>query len=221
MSDVTPDQKETKNQDGTVSTEETTIRPTFGILKYYTSGDSASSTLHVGEVICTLVGDPGLYLYYTRAAKQATYEQDLSTEIFPIRYLAFGYGDASPEVATVEDLASIYGTTLTGLKGFDREAFKDPHWEYVLGVTGSPSEYKLDGSTGIPMSLNYGILPMNGNNRRHSGDNRIMIYADRQTYDQKGRGEFTAYTPRANAALNGKSTYRIGMNSGFLRQSKN
>ena len=50
-------------------------------------------------------------------------------------------------------MAQIYGRTLTGMKIFDQEAFKDPNWEYVTGVTGSPASYKLDGSASVPMSL--------------------------------------------------------------------
>ncbi|MBQ1377870.1 MAG: hypothetical protein IIY77_07855 [Lachnospiraceae bacterium] len=64
-----------------------------------------------------------------------------------------GYGDASPEFAASEDMAQIYGRTLTGMKIFDQEAFKDPNWEYVTGVTGSPASYKLDGSASVLMSL--------------------------------------------------------------------
>ncbi|MBR0086916.1 MAG: hypothetical protein IJL98_04155 [Lachnospiraceae bacterium] len=143
------------------------------------------------------------------------------TEIFPIRYITFGYGDASPEFAASEDMAQIYGRTLTGMKIFDQEAFKDPNWEYVTGVTGSPASYKLDGSASVPMSLNHGIMPMVGNNSRHAGDIRVMMYVDRQSYDQLGAGEFTRYKPRASAALTGKGYYDANGSMGILRQTNN
>lgn len=125
---------------------------------------------------------------YARASNRAAWAQDLTSEIYPIRNIAFGYGDANPSLATEEQLAVVYGSTLTGMSRFDVEAFRDPSWEYVLGVTGSAENYRLDGSTGFPMSLNHGILPQTGNRGRHSGDNRVMMYVDRASYDQFGRG---------------------------------
>ena len=138
----------------------------------------------------------------------------MNSEIYPINNIAFGYGDISPRYATSEDLAAVYGETLHRRKEFDVKAYENPCWEYVLGITASPDKYKIDGSLGKPMSLNYGQIPKLGSNRQHAkGDMRVMMYVDR------GSSAGT-YKPRTNASLTSAGYYSATGTFGRLTQEK-
>ena len=158
-------------------------------------------------------GGRGLYLYF--AKKRMAYEKSADQEIYPIRNIAFGYGDISPEHASAEQLADVYGTTLHGQKIFDLEAYRDPSWEYVLGIDSEENEtYKIDASVGRPMSLNKG-QQMKADKRKHtSGDKRVMMYVDRGAYDTNGGT--AKYTPRVNASLSRAGYYSATSKYGVL-----
>ena len=162
-------------------------------------------------------GGKGLYLYYTSTSNRLAYDKTAEAEILPVHSIAFGYGDISPSHASAQDLAAVYGETLHGQKNFDPEAYKNPIWECVLGQTASPQNYKIDGSGGVPMSLNYGQLPMKGNEKHHtSGDMRVMMFVDR------GMGVIgeKQYTPREKAALTDAGYYSATEKFGRLTQVK-
>ena len=143
----------------------------YNLLKHTTKTGSEVMSLNQGA------GGPGLYMYYS-SKKEIGRSMEMADQITPIRNIGFGYGDISPGNASAEDLAIVYGGTVHGMKIFDKEAYTTPNWENVLGLTTSPADYKLDGSVGDPMSLNYGQLPMVGNKERHSGNRRVMMYVD-------------------------------------------
>ena len=192
-------------------------------------GGKTTSTVKAGKITYTLIkhslksgsevislnegsGGKGLYLYY--AAKRQALENSVDTEIYPINNIAFGYGDTSPSHATAEDLAAVYGETVHGRKNFDISDYQDPVWEFVLGMTETPDKYKLDGSMGTPMSLNYGQLPLRGNSKAHAnGDTRVMMYVDRGN-------SIGPYTPRTNAALTSAGYYSATSKVGRLTQDK-
>ncbi len=136
-----------------------------------------------------------------------------------LRNISFAYGDISPGSASAEDLAIVYGGTLHGMKIFDKEAYKNPNWENVLGLTTSPEDYKVDGSVGKPMSLNFGQLPMVGNKERHAGDQRVMMYVDHADIGS-GTAAETRYSIRPNAALSKAGYYSATSKAGMLMQKK-
>ena len=168
-------------------------------------------------------GDKGLYLYKTTAEGRCAYSLDYESEIFPIRNIAFAYGDISPAYASTDQLAEVYSKTMYGMKTFDPSAYEIPSWEYVLGVDAdSPEVFKTDGSTGFPMSLNYGILPMKGNNKNHSGDHRVMMYVDRGSFCQSKDADDVykaLYKPRENAVLSNAGYYSVFTTYGVLTQN--
>ena len=159
-------------------------------------------------------GGQGLYLYYGGKSRFA-YENDALKEITPIRSIAFGYGDISPKHAGAKELAEVFGETLHGMKNFDLEAYRDPSWEYVLGISGSPENYKIDSSNGTVMSLNYGQRPMRGNSKRHTGDNRVIMYVDHAPFN----GALPEYRTRSNAALSNAGYYSATSKFGVLTQT--
>ena len=184
----------------------------YNLLKHTTSSGAEVLSLNQGA------GGPGLYLYYS-SKKEIGAEKTMDTQISPIRNIVFGYGDISPGSADAADLAAVFGGTLHGMKIFDREAYKNPNWEYVLGLTGSPENWKIDGSAGKPMSLNYGQLPMVGNKVRHAEDQRVMMYVDHADISA-GTADETQYGIRPNAALSNAGYYSATSKAGTLTQKK-
>ena len=178
--------------------------------------------LKVGSEVMSLNeggGGTGLYLYYCGAKKRIAYEKTAEAEIPPIRNIVFAYGDVSPKYATTEELAEVFGGTFHGQKIYDQEAYKDPSWEYVLGVEKSPAAFKIDGSAGTPMSLNYGQRPYQGNTKYHAaGDKRVIMYVDRGSYDQADTGT-VKYTPRSKASLSSVGYYSATTKFGRLTQN--
>ena len=159
----------------------------------------------------------GLYLYYASTSKRFTYEKDASKEIFPIRNMAFSYGDISPLFATEEDLGNIYKGTMYGMRIFDTEAYRDPTWEYLMGVeSDAPDAFKLDGSSCGVYSLNYGQFPTNSQ-RHTSGDMRVTMYLDRGSYEQS-KGKVVKYSVRPNAQLSNYGYYAATTTFGVLQQ---
>ena len=184
----------------------------YNLLKHTIKGGSEVMSLNEGA------GGPGLYLYYS-SKKDIGRTQEIGDQITPIRNISFGYGDISPSNASAEDLAIVYGGTVHGMKIFDTEAYKNPNWENVLGVTTSPEDYRLDGSVGKPMSLNYGQLPMAGNKARHAGEQRVMMYVDHANINA-GTDSEVKYTRRPNAALSKSGYYSTTSKIGTLTQNK-
>lgn len=204
----------TKKQGKQVTTA-TAAQIPYALLKHnIPAGGSEVVSMNEGA------GGTGLYLYFANTSKKIAYEKSAEAEIFPIRNLAFGYGDISPLYASSEQLADVYGTTMHGMKVFDKSAYEDPTWEYILGVRGtSPEVYKIDGSAGFPMSMNYGQLPMDGNKVHHAeGDMRVIMYVDRSSY-QAGDKQ-TKFMPRVNAQLTAAGYYNDTTAYGILTQSK-
>ena len=185
---------------------------TYNLLKHNTKTGTEVMSLNQGA------GGTGLYLYYS-SKKDIGTDQTAENQITPIRNISFAYGDISPGNASAEDLAIVYGGTLHGMKVFDQEAYKTPNWENVLGLTTSPEDYKLDGSVGKPMSLNYGQLPMKGNSVRHAADQRVMMYVDHANIGA-GTDNETRYAIRPNAALTGAGYYSATSKAGTLMQGK-
>ena len=170
------------------------------------------------EVISLNEGGSGMntYLYFT--TKRCAYDLDINKEILPVRNMAFGYGDISPVHATAGDLAEVYKTTMYGMKIFDETAYKDPSWEYLLGIEGiSPSEYKIDGSNGFPVSLNYGQLP-DKDHRHTAGDKRVIMYLDHGSMVQKN-GSVLKYSIRPNAELPYIGYYSANSKFGVMTQA--
>ncbi|MCR4646308.1 MAG: hypothetical protein K5695_13025 [Oscillospiraceae bacterium] len=149
-------------------------------------------------------GGPNIYLYYAdKNSGTICYEADATKQLKPIRNFCFGYGDISPEQASAESLANIYVSTVHGLSSFNVESYSHTHWENVLAIhADDPLDYKLDGSNGTPLSLNYGTLPKVGNNMQHTaGDKQIRMYVDRGSTKDDG------CTHRTEAELNNEGYY--------------
>ena len=183
---------------------------TYKLLKHTIKSGAEVMSLNRGA------GGTGLYLYYSSKTEFGT-DLDAAKQITPIRNISFAYGDISPGNASAEDLAIVYGGTLHGMKIFDTEAYRNPNWENVLGVTTSPKDYQIDGSVGKPMSLNYGQLPMVGNEERHAGDQRVMMYVDHADITT-GTAKGTKYSIRPNAALSKSGYYSATSKTGILMQ---
>ncbi len=184
---------------------------TYTLLKHNLKKGSETLSLNEG-------GGSGLYLYYT-GRKQILYENSLDKEITPIRNMAFGYGDISPAHASAEELAEVYGATLHGKKIFDLESYKETSWEYVTGVEDTPGLYKVDGSVGKVMSLNYGQLPIKGNTGRHTGDQRVIMYVDHADTEISGQGT-VKFAIRSDKALTNAGYYSATSKHGILTQGE-
>ncbi len=185
---------------------------TYNLLRHTTKSGAEVMSLNQGA------GGTGLYLYYT-SKKDIGPDTEAGHQITPVRNISFAYGDISPGSASAEDLAVVYGGTLHGMKVFDKEAYRNPNWENVLGLTTSPDDYRIDGSVGRPMSLNYGQLPMVGNKERHSGDQRVMMYVD-HTDIAVGSANEMKYRIRPKAALSKSGYYSATSKAGTLTQGK-
>ena len=94
----------------------------------------------------------GLYLYYTTA--KFYLDKAVETEIFPITNICFTYGDISPRYANSEQLAAVFERSYYGSKQFNASAYENSIWECVLGVEGSPKNWKLTGEGTAQFSLN-------------------------------------------------------------------
>ncbi|MCR4926791.1 MAG: hypothetical protein K5927_02335, partial [Lachnospiraceae bacterium] len=198
----------TTTKRGKVTTTYSNYNMTYTLLKHnLVSGGSESISLNKGN------GGKGLYLYYSKASKRCCFQKELKTEIRPIRNIVFGYEDASPNSASAEDMGKVFAPTLTGMKIFDTEAYRDMSWESVLGITSAPESFCFDGSNGVPMSINYGILPQMGNDGRHTADHRVMMYVDRgPTVMSDG----TKYSLRANSSVESCVKYTASASYGYL-----
>ena len=202
---------QTKKQ-GKVTTSVAPGQVNYKLIRHNLKSGSEVLSLNEGS------GCTGLYLYYA-GRKRYAYANDAAAELTPIRNLAFGYGDISPKFASTEELANIYGKTVYGMKIFDAEAYKDPAWEYVTGVEGSPDKYKIDASASEVMSLNFGQIPQKGTDKRHVEDSRVIMYADHSTYSA-GSDVASTYAIRSGAALSNGGYYSATSKFGRLRQGK-
>ena len=147
--------------------------------------------------------DCGLYLYYT--SSKFFRDKAVETEVTPITNICFTYGDISPRYATASDLAAVFEHSYYGAKTFDASAYESPIWECVLGVEGSPENWKLTGEGASRFSLNSGVLPGVDGKTWAASDNRVYMYTDRAdssddavTYQIRPNGElpeFGYYSP--------------------------
>ena len=122
-------------------------------------------------------GTKGLYLYYTKAP----FYRDMSaeSEVTPITNICFTYGDISPRYATAEDLTDVFERSYYAKLKCDISAYKNPIWECVLGVDGSPNNWTPSGEGASRFSLNNGVRPGIGGNGWDSSDSRVYMYVDR------------------------------------------
>ena len=180
----------------------------YTLVKHETANGSEIVSLNEGN------GGPGIYLYYTTS--RFTYERDKDTEVFPITNLCFTYGDISPRKATADDFANAYNKAYYIKEAYDASDFENPHWESVLGVKGTPMNWKPSGEDAQRVSLNEGIIPGRDGNGWHSSDRRVYMYVDRADYSQ-AYGSKT-YHIRSNAKLPEFGYYSQKTNFGILKQ---
>ena len=152
----------------------------------------------------------GLYLYYTTC--EFYREKSLESEVAPITNLVFSYGDISPRYATTEDLAAAFKRSYDSTSVFDASNYSNPIWECVMGVTGSPANWKLTGEGAERYSFNKGAVPgMNGNGWEGS-DNRVYAYVDRALNGRK-------YAVRNNCKLPEFGYYSPESTFGIAKQA--
>ena len=151
----------------------------------------------------------GLYLYYTTSA--FCLERAAETEVTPITNICFAYGDISPRKATADDLAKAFARSYYGTAQFDASAYANPIWECVLGVSGSPENWKLTAEGGTRFSLNQGVRPGINGNGWGSSDNRVYMYVDRAGNSKK-------YNVRDSAKLPEFGYYSAESTFGFIHQ---
>ena len=155
-------------------------------------------------------GGPGIYLYYTTADFYR--EKSAESRVTPITNIAFAYGDISPRYATTEQLAAVFERSYYAAKQFTASAYADPVWECVLGVSGSPYNWKLTGEGAERYSLNKGAIPgMNGNGWKGE-DNRVYMYVDRALKN-------TNYVVRKSGKLPEFGYYSPESTFGILKQA--
>ena len=155
-------------------------------------------------------GGPGLYLYYTTAKFHA--EKSVESQMAPITNLCFAYGDITPAKATAEDLASAFEHSFKGAKDIDLSAYQDPIWECVMGVEGSPQNWKLTTEGASRFSLNKGAIPGMNGNKWDGMDNRVYMYVDRANSNAT-----TSYKVRDNAKLPSFGYYSRETTFGILK----
>ncbi|WP_407386035.1 hypothetical protein [Ruminococcus sp.] len=177
---------------------------TYRLLKHNLKSGSEVLSLNKGN------GGPGLYLYYTTSK----FYSDKSAEslVTPITNMCFAYGDISPRFATTEQLANVFERSYYAKKAFDASDYQKPVWECVLGVSGSPTNWKVSGEGASRLSLNSGVRPGLDGNGWNGSDNRVYMYVDRS---DKG----TAYMPRKNAKLPEFGYYSPESIFGMLKQA--
>ena len=154
-------------------------------------------------------GGPGLYLYYTTA--EFYRDKSAESEVTPITNIAFTYGDISPRYATTEDLAAVFERSYYAAKKFAASAYEDPVWECVLGVSGSPMNWKLTGEGASHYSLNKGAIPGRNGNDWKGSDNRVYMFVDRALND-------TNYVVRKNGKLPEFGYYSPESTFGIIKQ---
>lgn len=163
-------------------------------------------------------GGKGLYLYYTSA--RFAYDREKEAEVFPITNICFTYGDISPKYATKEDFAKAYYNAYYIKESYQEDEFENTHWESVLGVTGSPLNWKPSAEGAQRFSFNKGVIPGRGNKGWHTGDTRVYMYVDRADNAQTEDGDPVEYTIRKNARLPEFGYYSAESNYGKIKQSK-
>ena len=177
---------------------------TYKLLKHNLKSRSEVMSLNKGN------GGPGLYLYYTTSS----FFRDMSAEslVTPITNMCFTYGDISPRFAASEQLANVFERSYYGNKEFDASDYQKPVWECVLGVSGSPANWKVSGEGASRLSLNCGVRPGLDGNIWNGSDNRVYMYVDRADKN-------TAYKVRENAKLPEFGYYRPESIFGFIKQA--
>ena len=152
-------------------------------------------------------GGPGIYLYYATASQDVCFGKDSSTLLKPIKNIAFAYGDLSPKYASEAQLAEVYQPTFHGQIIFEATPYETMSWENVLAFRGDSAEgYNPDGRNCFTAGLNYGTLPIYGNDVQHTGNKQVRMYVDRG-------GD---YTPRTAYALSDEGYYSTTTKYGTL-----
>ena len=158
-------------------------------------------------------GGPGIYLYYTTA--KFYLEKSLESEVMPITNICCAYGDISPRHASTSELAPVFKRTYYGKMIFDESDYENPVWECVLGVEGSPENWKLSGAGASRFSLNRGVRPGIGGNGWEGSDNRVYMYTDRADSSAN-----TVYQVRKNGRLPEFGYYSAQSTFGLLKQGE-
>ena len=178
----------------------------YKLLKHNLKSGSEIVSLNEGN------GGTGLYLYYTTAE----FYMDKSAEslMAPITNLCFAYGDISPRYASAEQLADAFEKSFYRSTNFDASVYQDPLWECVMGVEGSPANWKVTADGAARFSLNKGVIPGIGGNGWTGSDNRVYMYVDRANLSSK-----TKYQIRNNCRLPETGYYSPTSTFGYLRQT--
>ena len=155
-------------------------------------------------------GTTGLYLYYTTA--EFYRNKSVESEVAPITNLVFSYGDISPRYATTEDLAAAFEKSYYSTSVFEASNYSNPIWECVMGVTGSPANWKLTGEGAERYSFNKGAVPGMNGNRWEGSDNRVYAYVDRALNGRK-------YAVRDNCKLPEFGYYSPESTFGIAKQA--
>ena len=135
----------------------------------------------------------------------------MESQVTPITNIVFTYGDISPRHASNEDLAAVFERSYYAAKSFAASDYQSPVWECVLGVSGSPTNWKLTGEGASQYSLNKGTVPgLNGNSWEGS-DNRVYMYVDRAL-------KKTNYIVRESAKLPANGYYSGKSRFGLIKQ---
>ncbi|GEM_PF-3257713 len=175
---------------------------TYKLVKHNLKNGSEVVSLNKGN------GGEGLYLYYT--TKKFYTDMSYESVVNPITNICFTYGDISPRFASAQQLGAAFERSYYSAKTFDLKLYENPIWECVLGVTGSPENWKLTGEGATRFSLNQGVLPGVDGNGWAGSDNRVYMYTDRayakaeHVYQVRKNGklpEFGYYAPLTTFGL--------------------
>ena len=178
---------------------------TYKLVKHNLKKGSEVISLNEGN------GGDGLYLYYT--TKSFCSDMSYESAVTPITNICFSYGDISPRYASAEQLSAIFERTYYSQKTFDAKLYEKPIWECVMGVTGSPANWKTSGEGAKRFSLNQGILPGVDGNGWAGSDNRVYMYTDRADASTN-----SVYQVRPNGKLPEYGYYSPESTFGILKQ---
>ena len=158
-------------------------------------------------------GGKGLYLYYTTS----TFCSDKSAEyeVTPITNICFTYGDISPRYATAKQLATVFERSYYAKTQINASAYENPIWECVLGVKGSPLNWKASGEGASRFSLNEGVRPGLDGNGWKGSDSRVYMFVDRADNNPEVK---VVYQVRKNAKLPEFGYYSAESTFGYLKQ---
>ena len=158
-------------------------------------------------------GGKGLYLYYTTSTFCS--DKSAESEVTPITNICFTYGDISPRYATAEQLATVFERSYYAKTQINASAYENPIWECVLGVKGSPLNWKASGEGASRFSLNEGVRPGLDGNGWKGSDSRVNMFVDRADNNPEVK---VVYQVRKNAKLPEFGYYSAESTFGYLKQ---